>query len=219
VQSRLDVFKALGDDTRYAIYAELVRATRPLATSEVSDALGLHPNTVRPHLERMREVGLLQVDIDARGEVGRPQHRYSPSPQAPSLGVEPPMMPFLASLLVRLAEQVGATGADALEVGRDQGRAEASRYAAAPSCIEALIADLDRMGFDPSVRADADGETALISFSHCPFDALADENPEVVCSLHRGMVEGFVDAMGDAAVADFRSRLHHPPCQVAVSAR
>ena len=222
MQSRLDVFKALGDDTRYAIYAELLRATRPLATAEVSEALGLHPNTVRPHLERMREVGLLQVEIHGRGEVGRPQHRYSPSPQAPSLGFEPPMppmMPFLASMLVRLAEQVGATGTDAFEIGRDQGRAEASRYTAAPSCIEALVAELDRMGFEPGVRAAADGETALISFSHCPFDALADEHPEVVCSLHRGMVEGFVDAMGDADVADFRSRAHHPSCQVAVSAR
>ena len=34
----------------------------------------------------MREVGLLEVTTDARGEVGRPQHRYSLAPDAPSLG-------------------------------------------------------------------------------------------------------------------------------------
>jgi len=61
---RLPVFKALGDNTRYAIYLELARASRPLSTADIADALDLHPNTVRPHLDRMREVGLLDVDAD-----------------------------------------------------------------------------------------------------------------------------------------------------------
>ena len=59
---QLDLLKALGDNTRYAIYLELARSPRPLATADISESLGLHPNTVRPHLERMREAGLLDVD-------------------------------------------------------------------------------------------------------------------------------------------------------------
>ncbi len=219
MESRLDVLKTLGDNTRYAIYLELARSPEPLTTAEVAEALGLHANTVRPHLERMREVGLAQLVAGSRGGVGRPQHRYSLAPDAPSLGFEPPMMPMLAGMLVRLAESVGASGADALEVGRDHGRAEARRYRRAPSCIEALVADLDRTGFDPIVGASDDGETALIGFAHCPFRALAEDHTELVCSLHRGIVEGFVDAMGDATVTDFRTLAHHPACQVAVSAR
>src|SRR5690349_11673102 len=74
---RLDLLKALGDNTRYAIYLELARSPLPLTTAEVADVLDLHVNTVRPHLERMREVGLLQVHTEGRGSVGRPQHRYS----------------------------------------------------------------------------------------------------------------------------------------------
>ncbi len=70
---RLAVLKALGDNTRYAIYLELARAPRPLATADIAGALDLHPNTVRPHLERMRDVGLLQVQSESRGGVGRPQ--------------------------------------------------------------------------------------------------------------------------------------------------
>ena len=65
---RLDVLKALGDNTRYAIYLELARASQPRSTAEVAASLGLHVNTVRPHLERMREVGLLEVHVDARGD-------------------------------------------------------------------------------------------------------------------------------------------------------
>ena len=40
--------------------------------SEVAESLDLHPNTVRPHLERMREVGLLEVEADSQGHRGPP---------------------------------------------------------------------------------------------------------------------------------------------------
>src|SRR5918995_334997 len=68
-----DVLRVLGDNTRYAIYLELARSPRPLVTAEIAETLGLHPNTVRPHLDRMREVGLLDVttadgDVDAAAD-------------------------------------------------------------------------------------------------------------------------------------------------------
>ncbi len=80
---QLDLLKALGDNTRYAIYLELARSARPLATADISESLDLHPNTVRPHLERMREAGLLDVEVGGRGDVGRPQHRYSIAAERP----------------------------------------------------------------------------------------------------------------------------------------
>ena len=35
-----------------------------------------------------------------------------------------------------------------------------------------------------------------IAFAHCPFRELAEAYPELVCTLHRGLVEGFVEAVG-----------------------
>ena len=81
---RLEILKTLGDNTRYAIYLELARSPQPLATADIARSLDLHPNTVRPHLERMREVGLLEQRVDTRGGVGRPQHLYSLAPDARS---------------------------------------------------------------------------------------------------------------------------------------
>jgi predicted ArsR family transcriptional regulator len=217
--SRLDVLKALGDNTRYAIYLELARSPRPLATADVAESLALHPNTVRPHLERMREVGLLEVRTETRTGVGRPQHLYSLSSAAPSLGLEPPTFPMLARMLVRLAERAGASGDDAAEVGRDQGRAVAGPHASSASCLEALVAHLDGLGFDPAVDGSDDGETAVVAFAHCPFRELAEAHPELVCALHRGMVEGFVEQAGEASVDDFHTLAHREPCQVTVSSR
>src|SRR3981081_1213943 len=99
---RLPVFKALGDNTRYAIYLELARSPVPLSTADIATSLDLHANTVRPHLERMRDIGLLEVGADSRGTVGRPQHRYSLAADAPSLGLEPSLFRMLALLLARV---------------------------------------------------------------------------------------------------------------------
>jgi predicted ArsR family transcriptional regulator len=216
-----DVLKVLGDNTRYGIYLELARAARPLVTAEIAETLGLHPNTVRPHLERMREVGLLDVTTDARGEVGRPQHRYSLAPDAPSLGLEPPTVPLLARMVLDMAERLHASPDDAAAVGEGEGAARAERYADAPSALEALVADLDRLGFDPVVAAEAvddadDGDTAIVAFANCPFATFAATHPELVCALHRGLVAGFVAAMGDAEVLEFCPLAHRTPCQVSI---
>jgi|SRR4051794_12276907 predicted ArsR family transcriptional regulator len=213
-----DVLKVLGDNTRYGIYLELARAARPLVTAEIAEALGLHPNTVRPHLDRMREVGLLDVTTDARGEVGRPQHRYSLAADAPSLGLEPPTVPVLARMVLAMAERLDAGPDDAVAVGEAEGAARAARYAASPSALEALVDDLDRLGFDPVVAADEldDPDTAIVAFANCPFAEFAATHPELVCGLHRGLVAGFVETMGDAVMVEFCPLAHRTPCQVSI---
>jgi predicted ArsR family transcriptional regulator len=218
VDPRLDLLKALGDNTRYAIYLELARSPVPLATADVAESLGLHVNTVRPHLERMREVGLLDVQSDNRGAVGRPQHRYSPASGAPSLGLEPPTFPVLARMLLRAAARAGAGAEDAIDAGREQGWTDGAELAPGTPCIDGLIDELDRLGFDPTVAAgEDDGDPVTIAFAHCPFRELAETNPDLVCGLHRGLVEGFVEAAGEVEVVSFGTLVDRHPCQVALS--
>jgi predicted ArsR family transcriptional regulator len=169
---------------------------------------------VRPHLERMRDVGLLDVEVDARGSVGRPQHRYSLAPDAPSLGLEPAAFPLLARLLAGAAATAGVEGDDAAAASRDQGRAMAAR-ATRGTCAEALTRALDELGFDPAVAAE--GGLATIAFTHCPYRELAEIHPELVCHLHRGLVEGFVEERGGADVEQFGTLVDREPCQVVLS--
>ena len=217
---QLDLLKALGDNTRYAIYLELARSARPLATADISESLNLHPNTVRPHLERMREAGLIDVEVGGRGDVGRPQHRYSIAANAPSLGFEPPTMPVLARMVLSMAARLQASADDAEAVGRTEGATRAEPYQQAPSTLEALVSDLDRLGFDPVVTDAADDpDAAVVAFSHCPFAELAAAHPELVCGLHRGLVAGFVAEMGDAEVDEFCTLISRTPCRVTVGSR
>ena len=166
----------------------------------------------------MREVGLLDVATEVRSGVGRPQHLYSLAAGAPSLGLEPPPFPLLARMLLRLAASAGVSGEDAADVGRAQGRADAARPHRR-SCLEALVAELDELGFDPTVAGTDDGECAVVAFAHCPFRELAEEHPDLVCALHRGLVEGFVEAVGGGEVDDFHNLVHREPCQVVLSSR
>ena len=217
---RLDVLKALGDNTRYAIFLELARASAPRSTAEVAETLGLHANTVRPHLERMREVGLLEVHSDNRGSVGRPQNRYALAPDAPSLGLEPPAFPVLARMLNEVAAAAGAASDLSAEAGVEQGKAMGEAYVARrprAGCVEAVTAMLAELGFDPAVVHD--DNLATIAFTHCPYADLAAAHPEVICHLHRGLVEGFVESIGGAGVDGFRTLADRDPCQVELSIR
>jgi predicted ArsR family transcriptional regulator len=215
---RLDLLKALGDNTRYAIYLELARSSAPLTTSDVAGSLGLHPNTVRPHLERMREVGLLDLDTVGRGGVGRPQHRYTLSAEAPSLGLEPSPWPTMARMLLGAAAQGGLDPQDLHDAGADQGRVDARRRQSAgpindtTDTVAALLAQQARLGFDPEVATSDAGTT--MAFAHCPFRELAESHPELVCTLHCGLVEGFMEVVDGPAVTGFHDLADRTPCRV-----
>lgn len=213
--SRLDLLKALGDNTRYAIYLELARSPRPLATAEVADTLGLHPNTVRPHLERMREVGLLDARPEARSGVGRPQKLYEISAHSPSLGLEPPVYPMVARMLLDVVIDAGVDAEPALAAGRQQGRRLAhTPVASRGTCVEATVCVLDDLGFDPAAVVEDD--VATVAFGHCPFADLAERHPEVVCSMHRGLIEGFVDELGGGEVVEFNDLSHRAACRTGI---
>src|SRR5918998_3787330 len=143
------VFKALGDDTRFAIYQELAQSPAPCSATELAERLELHPNTVRPHLDRMKEAGLVEVEPIHRGTVGRPQLRYSLAPGAPGLGLDPPSHTLLAGLLAALAEELGGDGVDAAAMGRRWGEEAMARRQGARGCLAALVGELERLGFDP----------------------------------------------------------------------
>ncbi len=211
---RLEVFKALGDNTRYAIYLELARSPRPLSTAEIASTLGLHSNTVRPHLERMRDVGLLDVEVEARGGVGRPQHRYRLTADAPSLGLEQPVFPLATRMLLGVARRAGLGAEEAIEAGRDQGRLEGQPATGPDGCVEAVERRLAELGFDPTAVATDEGVT--LAFGHCPFRELAEADPALVCGMHQGLVEGMVDSSGTGTTCRFRTLVDRDPCQVDV---
>ena len=214
----LPLLKALGDDTRFRCFRYVRDAGRAVSVAEVATELGLHQNTVRPHLERLREVGLLEVTSDSRGTVGRPQHLYQTVTDAPSLGLGPRSYHLLAELLAGLASRI-ARPDDAVEIGQEWGAYLGVRESPRPgslgqSGMALLETTFDRLGFDPVV----DGDT--LCFTNCPFRELAEAYPDLICSLHRGLCEGLIDISGDSTRIEAFHPLHSPePCSVVLARR
>jgi DNA-binding MarR family transcriptional regulator len=69
----------LAQPTRTRLYALLRGRQKPAATAELAQALGLHPNGVRAHLEQMQAVGLV-VRSRTRQARGRPRDTWTATP-------------------------------------------------------------------------------------------------------------------------------------------
>ena len=168
----------------------------------------------------MREVGLLEVSAEVRTAVGRPQNLYALSDErARRSAWSPRPSPCWPACSCAWPRPPAPPPRTRPRSGGSRAERDALPYANAASCLEALVDQLDRVGFDPAVDGTDDDETAVIAFAHCPFRELAEAHPDLVCSLHRGMVEGFVDAMGDAEVEEFHPLVHRQPCQVTIASR
>ena len=132
------------------MYRELATSTRPLSAQDLADRLGVHANTVRLHLERLREVGLVDVEAVHRGTVGRPAAPLLPRRRRTrrSASTRPPTR-CSPGCSRALAERVGADPDDAADTGHAWG-AEVGRRTRSRSCLRALEQELDRLGFEPA---------------------------------------------------------------------
>ena len=113
-------------------------------------------------------------------------------------------------MLLRLAETAGLDAEDAADAGREQGVIEANR-AQGDGDVERMVDHLVKFGFDPEIASD-DPDDFTVCFTNCPFADLAQANPDIVCSLHRGLLEGVLSS-GSVQVVEFRSVADRRPCQ------
>src|SRR3989304_4694014 len=93
----LEIHKALADDTRFRLYRHLRLSGRPVPIRELAARLSLHPNTLRPHLRRLGEAGLVRREQRRGTEVGRPQTLYSAVEREPGEGREDRLADVIAS--------------------------------------------------------------------------------------------------------------------------
>jgi predicted ArsR family transcriptional regulator len=191
-----EVLRALADPTRHALFRELEHAPQPLTTVDLAERAGLHPNTVRAHLDHLCEVGLVHADVARTGGRGRPRHRFSVRrSQHPNRR--------LAHSLLELVRTAGVDHDQVAGVGRRVGRAEGPGPMVDPTVAVTAVARHEAdAGFAPAVEADGPGRWRL-SFTECPHRELAGQDPDVVCGLHRGTVEGLCQATGCLELESF----------------
>ena len=190
--------KALADDTRYRLYRYIGLAGRPVSVREMSRRLTLHPNSLRPHLRQLEEAGLVSREIRKTAAVGRPQTLYVIREIEETGGRD---YRLLAEMLLGLVRGKRATE-QALELARQWGTYLVAQGGPKPGAqpparrnLAALQEAMSRAGFDPRFRRDATGSGVEVTFRDCPFRDLTEDYRDLVCTLHRGLVEGMLEAV------------------------
>ncbi len=186
---------------RRAVLRVLRASPDPMSIAAIADVLGVHPNTVRFHLDSLVGDGQVeQVEPDRKGP-GRPPLMFRAVRQMDRGGTR--HYRLLAEILAMAFSAEEDAGAKALAAGRAWGRKLHSTPHAdtdAEQAIEHLVDVLDELGFAPERRV-SDGEQQ-VGLRHCPFLELAEDRTNVVCPVHLGLMQGAMDAWGAPVSVD-----------------
>ncbi|HEY9440294.1 MAG TPA: helix-turn-helix domain-containing protein [Streptomyces sp.] len=182
---------------------DALRASRtPLGVSEVAKRLGVHPNTVRFHLDALVTQGSVECTQEEPSGPGRPRTVYAASPGMDRGGQRNYFL--LAQILVsQLASSGPGARAAAAQAGRAWGeqligQVPPSGDTAADESVSRLTTMLDDLGFAPEPSGDRDTADRIL-LRNCPFLELAEEYGQVVCPLHLGLMQGALSEL-DAPV-------------------
>jgi predicted ArsR family transcriptional regulator len=203
---------------------------RGRTAAEVASALGLHTTTARFHLDQLEGGGLAESWF-LRGGVGRPRklYRVPTRPLPPVADTAGPMRELTALLTESWASAEGGERLTPEEAGhrwavqRNAGEAPRSRARTPGAWLGKVGELLDRLhgwGYQPQVRTDEAGRTAELTLLDCPFLELAEENPAVVCGVHRGLLRGTLESLGeDDTEVSLRPLVEPRVCHVRVRTR
>ena len=178
----------------------LREAQAPMAVAEIAERLGVHVNTVRFHLEALRQAGQVEGAMAQARTPGRPPQVFRAVQRMDPAGQR--HYRVLAEVLVAGLGEGSRAGRTAAAAGRAWGRAHAGDHRG-PAVADRLVALLDDAGFAPERAAIRGGGSEVdIGLRNCPFLELAEGRPDVVCSIHRGLMEGALEAWGSDATIE-----------------
>ncbi|MGW9631613.1 helix-turn-helix transcriptional regulator [Agromyces sp. NPDC055520] len=176
----------LGSYSRVALL-HLLQQRPEQTVTELAEAVGLHHNTTREHLQRLVDDGLVTVHPEHRTTRGRPRAMYSVA--TGSLDeLNAPAHRRLRTAVERgeLLRRGVPNGVDR-DDGLDRNDALLDRDAVRQ--IDALDDHLDRAGFEPEYdTAEIEAGEFEVRLAGCPYQSMVDEYREVVCSVHLGVI-------------------------------
>jgi predicted ArsR family transcriptional regulator len=184
----------LAQPTRARLFALLGEFGRPVGTDQLAERLGLHPNGVRIHLERLLDAGLVERRRERLAR-GRPRDIWTISADAQPGGDPPTGYANLARWLVRALTRNGARIRDVEATGQEIGRHMSAEFGPGSKRGEEQLFDaFVTLGFAPE-RERVDPDRLVYRLCNCPYRDAVRERQSLVCGLHRGMTRGLVEGV------------------------
>ena len=186
-----EAFGSLREPVRRAVYEHVAAAAQPVSRNAVAEAMGIGRTLAAFHLDKLVDAGLLETAYAPRSGgpgAGRPAKLYRRSAAEYTLALPPRDYRLLADVLSAAVQQAGAEPA-AYAAARERGE----KLAGGGEVIERLVA----LGYEP-----AEGADGTVRLRNCPFHAMAQAYPPLVCGLNLALLEGLVGDEGQVARLD-----------------
>lgn len=193
---------ALADPARRSLYRYVVAAVAPVSRDQAAAGLDLPRHTVKFHLDRLVEEGLLDVEYrrltGRRGPgAGRPAKLYRRADRQIEVSLPERHYDLAGRILAAAVESAGSSGTPVLDAvahaAADEGRRLAAAAGPARTLDDAARALAD-LGYEPRT------EGARVVLGNCPFHALAREHTALVCGLNVDLLGSMLSAWGTPGV-------------------
>lgn len=193
------------DGTRLALLEALDTEARGATIDELATHLDVHPNSVRNHIAALDAGGFVDSVAEPPAGRGRPPRRYTASVAAQAMlavaragthGGGSEYRALAEAFARHLARNPDAV-AEARSVGELWGsevvrpRAGGRQGTTDARARRAVLKLLTDLGFAPEP-----GDGPVVRLRSCPLLESARENPDVICSVHLGLVAGARRALG-----------------------
>jgi predicted ArsR family transcriptional regulator len=191
----MDALSTLGEPTRRRIYDNVCAQGDPVSREQVANAAGVGRTLAAYHLDRLAAGGLLTVTYERRSGrsgpgAGRPAKLYGRSERELAVAVPPRDYGLAARLLADAAasDTEGTTRRALCAAAGRLGHDVAAEAEPRAPDFEALLRE---RGYEPSA-----GEDGVVRLRNCPFHAVAQRHPEVVCEMNLALLRGLLDGLG-----------------------
>ncbi len=198
---QLAAFASLAEALRRRLYLHVAFENTPVSRDVAAEALGIPRSVAAFHLDKLAEVGLLDVEYRrppgrSGPGAGRPAKLYRRADREVAFSIPERHYDVAASLLAQAlldACEQSVPAADALRaVACDYGRAigaELNRLDHWSPRLEYLVEVLASHGYEPRV------ENGVVILNNCPFRILAEDHRELVCGMNYEVIVGLLEAV------------------------
>jgi predicted ArsR family transcriptional regulator len=204
---------ALAEPARWELYRYVAVAPEPVSREQAAAALDMALHSVKFHLDRLVDEGLLDVEyrrLTGRTGpgAGRPAKLYRRADRQVTIALPERRYDLAGDLLAAAVDRSMRDGSPVGEAVQDVARVAgvelgADRRAPDDGSDLAVVVDvLTALAYEPRV---VDGQVCL---ANCPFDRLAEEHTELVCGMNLSLLSGLVEGLG---VTSLRPRLEPEP--------
>lgn len=194
---------ALAEPTRLALYRCVAGAEAPVSREQAAAALHLPLHSVKFHLDRLVEEGLLEVEFRrltgrTGPGAGRPSKLYLRASRQLSVSLPERHYDLAGEILAAAVERSAREGTPIAEAVRRVARATGSgmvgeeippRRASRAARTAGLVDVLADHGYEPRLVDDD------VCLANCPFDRLAAEHTDLVCGMNLALVDGVLDGL------------------------